>query len=151
MAFPGLPELAPEEKTPEVQGLQKGSLELVLQEKGELFLLSSCRPQKNKCKLPLLLPALANSSAQTRRDLERGQASTGSTAAAACSITSVPIAYHVRSQALPAARRCRGSFTQRTAALAPQRRRAALPGSATTSASRAGSPAEGGTHASCRL
>lgn len=46
MASPQLQELASEEKTSEIGGLQKGSLELVLQQKGELLLLSSSHQQK---------------------------------------------------------------------------------------------------------
>lgn len=62
MTFPRLQELAPEKKTPETRGLQKGSLELVLQEKGKLLLLSSSHQKKNKCKHPVLLASLENSS-----------------------------------------------------------------------------------------
>lgn len=61
-AFPQLEELAPEEKTPETPGLQKGSLELVSQQKGELLLLSSSHQHKNKYKRPVLLASLENSS-----------------------------------------------------------------------------------------
>lgn len=47
--------------------LQKGSLELVLQQKGELLLLSSSHQQKNKYKHPVLLASLENSSGANPR------------------------------------------------------------------------------------
>lgn len=47
--------------------LQKGSLELVLQQKGELLLLSSSHQHKNKYKHPVLLASLENSSGTNPR------------------------------------------------------------------------------------
>lgn len=60
--FPLHHELAPKEKTPKTWALQKGSLELGLQQKGKLFLLTSSHQQKNTCKRPALLASLENNS-----------------------------------------------------------------------------------------
>jgi len=134
----GIQESAPEEKTPETGGLQKGSLELVLQQRGEPLLLSSSHRQKNKCRRPALLASLENGSGANPRRAsaqpdEQPQHSPKPEGPS-------PAAHHVLSrestQELPAEFRCKDGFASKPPALVLQRRRGgAVPGSATTSAS----------------
>lgn len=93
--LPWLQESASEEKTSETGGLQKGNLELVLQQKGERLLLSSSHQQKNKHKHPVWPPWETALEQTHGEDPEQSRMRTCSPAPAAQGRRSVLAAYHV--------------------------------------------------------